>query len=51
MEALDDRGAEPGVLTRMEMNTIMKGTGLTEEEAWQESRHLFCLAPAPNLGR
>ena len=38
-------------LTRKEMDTIMKGTGLTEEEAWQESRHLFCLAPAPNLGR
>jgi hypothetical protein len=38
-------------LTRMEMDTIKIGTGLTEEEAWQESRHLFCLAPAPDLGR
>lgn len=39
-------------LTRMEMDTLMKGTGLSEQEAWAEARTLFCLTKQePKIGR
>jgi uncharacterized protein YjiS (DUF1127 family) len=37
-------------LTRMEMNAL-KLIGVSEEEAWMQSRRLFCLVPMPNLAR
>ena len=35
-------------MTRSEMNTIKIGTQMTEEEAWAESRSLFCMTEAPD---
>lgn len=36
-------------LTRLEMDTLKLG-GMSEEEAWAESRHIFCLASMESLG-
>lgn len=39
-------------LTRMEMDTLKQGTGLSEQEAWAEARTLFCLTERePSLGQ
>ena len=39
-------------LTRLEMDTLMQGTGLSAQEAWAEARTLFCLtAQEPKIGR
>ncbi len=42
------QAVECAKMTRSEMNTIKIGTQMTEEEAWAESRSLFCMTEAPD---
>lgn len=40
---LDREAAACADLTLMEMDVLQKTYGMSAMEAWQESRHLFCL--------
>lgn len=47
---LEKESVAAAELTLMEMKTLMRG-GMTEEEAWQASRHLFILSDANSIDR
>lgn len=47
---LEKESVAAAELTLMEMKTLMRG-GLTEEEAWQASKHLFILSDAVSIDR